>query len=134
MEQQSAPAPTPSWFRKKGPFGAMIDMNDLGYPQVEIRDPPGAKYFELAQVQEKHSCLTVHGMAAEFEVYVVGVDRSPFVDPYGDGKVTKDPGPIPDPGSKLLEWKSWVASTPSRVLLRLINGRNQLNSSVDQGN
>lgn len=107
-----------------------MDLNDLGYPKVELRDPPTGKYLELAELQKKHAVTTVHGMAAEFMAYVVGADYAPI---RGEDGEEKTPARIPDPQAPLSDWRDWVQTAPSRLSLRLLNARNLMQGDAEEG-
>lgn len=99
--------PDPKWFLRKDPFSATVDLQDLGYGQVEVRSPTTAAFCEIAQEQQKHSARTVRGMACEIRAHVTAIVQA--------GACI-----VPAPGAPLPEWVQWTGETSSKVTLRLL--------------
>lgn len=120
--QDNGAAKTPAWFDLRNPFEAAIDLADLGFPVVVIRDPSGAVMNDLITFQRRNPEAASRIQAMQLRAYVKAI--------LGDQK----PGvtAIPDQGADMTAWTQWVNNAPSKVVSRILKGTSLLDKAGDE--
>jgi hypothetical protein len=86
-------------------------MDDLGFPNIQIRDPSQAAFAEIVATEKKNPDNRMLYLATQVKTYFAGVVGA-----------TEGLRSVPKKDEPITVWKAWTAEAPSKAVNRILIG------------